>query len=336
MTRCRALGNVPNDLMAEYYAQRTSAGLIISEGVSPSPNGLGYARIPGIFNQDQVQGWRLVTDAVHARGGKIFIQLMHAGRVAHLANLPVGARVVGPSALACPGEIWTDQSGMQTHTPPAVMSTADIADAISEYSRAASLAIEAGFDGIELHAANGYLLEQFLNANVNQRNDAYGGSGEARNRFVLEVAEAAIAAIGAAKVGIRVSPFGVFNATGPYEGMETQYLELTRRLSALGLVYVHLVDHSAMGAPPVPADFKAQIRQSFAGTFIASGGFERATAEQALEEKRGDLIAFGRPFIANPDLVARLQANASLNTPDAATFYTPGAQGYTDYAAITP
>ena len=335
MTRSRAVDqNTPNALMAEYYQQRASAGLIITEGTSPSPNGLGYARIPGLYNAEQVKGWKLVTDAVHQAGGKIFIQMMHTGRVTHQANLPAGARVVGPSGEVCPGEMWTDSSGMQPHSAPTPMSPADITAAAAEYVQSAKLAIEAGFDGVELHAANGYLLEQFLNANVNKRTDAYGGSAEGRNRFVLEVAKATAEAIGADRVGIRISPFGVFNATGSFDGMEAQYLALTEGLSALKLVYLHLVDHSAMGAPAVPETFKAQLRQAFKGTFIASGGFDRPTAEAALTDKRGDLIAFGRPFISNPDLVARLKANATLAAPDMATFYTPGAQGYTDYPVL--
>lgn len=335
MTRCRAVEhNTPNALMAEYYQQRAGAGLIVTEGTSPSPNGLGYARIPGLFNQAQVQGWRGVTHAVHQAGGHIFVQLMHTGRVSHQANLPAGARVIGPSPEVCPGNMWTDGGGMLPHTPPAAMTGKDINEAIAEYVQAAKLAVEASFDGIELHAANGYLLEQFLNANVNLRTDDYGGGIEQRNRFVLEVAAACVAAIGGARVGIRLSPYGVFNATGAYPHLEAQYLALVDRLSALGLVYLHLVDHSAQGAPEVPAGFKAQLRAAFSGTFIASGGYNGATAEQALQDNHGDLVAFGRPFLANPDLVRRLQTKAPFNELDMTTFYTPAAQGYTDYPAL--
>jgi N-ethylmaleimide reductase len=335
MTRSRALDrNIPNALMAQYYEQRASAGLIVTEGVAPSPDGLGYARIPGLFNEEQVAGWKLVTGAVHKAGGRIFVQLMHTGRVAHQSNLPAGARVVGPSPEACPGEMWTDGSGMQPHTAPAPMTAADIAKAVAEFAQSAKLAIAAGFDGVELHAANGYLIEQFLNANVNRRSDAYGGSADARNRFALEVVEACVKAIGADRVGVRISPFGVFNGTGAFDGVESQYLELTRRLSGLGIVYLHLVDHSALGAPPVPAEFKAQLRSAFSRTFVAVGGFDRASAEKALQDKQADLIAFGRPLLANPDLVARMKAGAPLNAPDMTTFYTPGAKGYTDYPLL--
>ncbi len=335
MTRSRAVDhNTPNALMAEYYGQRATAGLIITEGVSPSPNGLGYARIPGLFNAEQVAGWRLTTDAVHAKGGKIFIQFMHCGRVVHEANLPAGARVVGPSADVCPGEMWTDASGMQPHTAPQAMTKADIAEAVAEFAHAAKLAVEAGFDGIELHAANGYLIEQFLNANVNKRTDEYGGSAEGRNRFALEVAQACVAAIGADKVGIRISPYGVFNGTGAFDGVDAQFLALVEKLSALKLVYLHQLDHSAMGAPAVPEASKKQLRAAFKQTYIAAGGFDAATAEVALTNGDADLVAFGRPFLCNPDLVARMKANAALNAPDMSTFYTPGEKGYTDYPTL--
>lgn len=335
MTRSRAVeANTPNALMAEYYAQRASAGLIITEGTSPSANGLGYARIPGLFNAAQVAGWKLVTDAVHAQGGKIVIQFMHTGRVTHVANLPAGAEVVGPVNGACPGEMYVDALGMQPHTPARAMTEADIAHAVAEYAQAARLAIEAGFDGVELHAANGYLIEQFLNANVNTRTDGYGGSTAGRNRFALEVARATVAAIGAERVGIRLSPYGVFNGTGAFADVDAQYLALVQELSTLGLMYLHVLDHSAMGAPAVPAELKAALRAAFQGPYILAGGFDTASAEQALVDGQADLIAFGRPFISNPDLVARMQAGAPLTAPDFGSFYTPGAQGYTDYPAL--
>ncbi len=335
MTRSRAVEhNTPNALMAEYYAQRASAGLIVTEGVSPSPNGLGYARIPGLFNAEQVRGWKLVTDAVHAQGGKIVVQLMHTGRVSHVANLPAGAEVIGPMGTVLPGEIHTDAQGMQPHSTPRAMTEQDIAATVAEYVQAARLAIEAGFDGIELHAANGYLMEQFLNANVNQRTDGYGGSIAGRNRFVLEIARGAAAAIGAERVGIRLSPHGVFNSTGAYPEVEAQYLALVQELSALGLLYLHVLDHSAMGAPAVPAALKAQLRAAFNGPYILAGGFDRDSAEAALAAGQADLIAFGRPFLANADLVARMKAGAALNAPDMSTFYTPGAKGYTDYPTL--
>ncbi|HEY8327862.1 MAG TPA: alkene reductase [Rhodanobacter sp.] len=335
MTRSRAVeANTPNALMTEYYSQRASAGLIITEGTSPSPNGLGYPRIPGLFNDAQVRGWKAVTDAVHAKGGKIFVQLMHTGRVAHVANLPAGAEVLGPMPDVCPGEMYTDAQGMQPHSTPRAMTATDIAHTVDEYAKSAQLAIEAGFDGVELHAANGYLIEQFLNAQVNQRIDAYGGSIDGRNRFALEVARATAAAIGAHRVGIRLSPYGVFNSTGAFPDVEAQYLALTRELSTLGLLYVHVLDHSAMGAPPVPAELKSQLRAAFQGLFMLAGGFDRAGAESALQAGHADLIAFARPFLGNPDLVERMREHAVLNAADMATLYTPGPKGYTDYPVL--
>ncbi|MBS0444657.1 MAG: alkene reductase [Proteobacteria bacterium] len=335
MTRSRAIpANTPNELMAAYYGQRASAGLIVTEGTSPSPNGLGYPRIPGLYNPAQVDGWKLVTDAVHARGGKIVVQLMHTGRVVHVANLPAGAEVVGPSSETLAGEMYTDAHGMQPYSAPRAMTEADIAHAIGEFARSAKLAIDAGFDGVELHAANGYLAEQFLNANVNKRSDGYGGSIEGRNRFTLEAMRAMAQAIGAGKVGIRLSPHGVFNSTGSYPDVDAQYVALVRELSTLGALYVHVLDHSAMGAPAVPAETKRALRKAFDGPFILAGGFDRAGAEAALAAGDADLIAFGRPFVSNPDLVERMQAEAAIAVPDAATFYTPGEKGYTDYPAL--
>jgi N-ethylmaleimide reductase len=339
MTRNRATPeHTPNALMATYYGQRATAGLIITEGTSPSFNGLGYARIPGLFDAAQVKAWKATTTAVHDQGGKIFVQFMHCGRVAHLVNLPAGAEVLSSTDVACPGEMYTDSLGMQPHSPPRAMSNAEIAYAVKEYATAATLALEAGFDGVEIHGANGYLIEQFLNPLINALGDgeaaAYSGSIEGRNRLALEVATAVVAAIGGDRVGIRLSPYGVFNGTGEFPDVQAQYLALAASLSKLDLLYLHLVDHSAMGAPPVPADFKLKLRAAFNGLFILSGGFDHASAEQALVEKRGDLVAFGRPFLANPDLVARLRQGAPLNAPDMATFYVPGAKGYTDYPAL--
>jgi len=334
MTRNRAPGNIPNALMAEYYAQRATAGLIITEGTSPSPNGLGYPRIPGIFSPAQVEGWKHVTDAVRARGAKMFVQLMHCGRIAHPLNLPAGARMLAPSAVAAGGEIYTDAEGMKPHPAPQAMTGEDIRSAIAEYVQAAKNALTAGFDGIELHSANGYLLEQFIRPNTNQRTDGYGGPIKNRARFVLETAEAVVGAIGRDRVGIRLSPFGVFNDMPLYDGMEVDYTYLAQQLDARGLVYIHLVDHSSMGAPPVPDAMKATFRNLFKRTLILSGGYDAGRAESDLAAGKCDLIAVGRPFLANPDLVARWRNNAALNAPDMSTFYTPGLRGYTDYPAL--
>lgn len=334
MTRNRAIGNIPNELMARYYAQRASAGLIITEGTSPAANGVGYPRIPGLFDAPQTRGWQLVTEAVHAAGGTIFVQLMHTGRVTHVANLPSGAEVVGPMGAVCPGEIYTDSLGMQPYSPPRAMTDGDIAQTVRDYARAARRALEAGFDGVELHGANGYLIEQFLNPNVNQRGDRYGGSNESRNRFALEVARAVVTEIGGERVGIRLSPCGVFNATGPFPDVRPQYFALADELSNLGLLYMHVLDHAAMGAPPVPEDIKFGLRERFKGAYILAGGFDKKSAEQALRDNHADLIAFGRPFLANPDLVERMRRDAPMNAPDMSTFYVPGPKGYTDYPAL--
>src|SRR5665647_643863 len=331
LTRSRATGNVPNDLMAQYYAQRAAMGLIVTEGTSPSPNGLGYPRIPGIFSNEQVAGWKKVTDAVDA---KIFVQLMHTGRIGHQLNLPAGARVLAPSAVAAAGQMFTDAEGMKDHPTPEAMTEADIMATAAEYVQASINAVKAGFDGVELHAANVYLLEQFLRPNSNTRTDQYGGGIENRARFVLEVAEAVIAAIGKDKVGIRLSPYGVFNDMPLYPQMEADYTYLAGKLNATGLLYIHLVDHSPMGAPKVPDAIKAMFRSVFKGALILSGGYDAARAESDLAAGKADLIAVGKPFLANPDLVARWKTHAAVNAPDMATFYTPGPKGYTDYPAL--
>ena len=334
MTRSRATGNIPNELMAQYYAQRAAAGLIITEGTSPSPNGLGYPRIPGVFSAAQVAGWKRVTDAVHAQGAKVFMQLMHTGRIGHALNLPEGARVLAPSMVAAAGEMFTDREGMKPNAVPKAMSGADIKTSIEEFVQAAKNAVAAGCDGIELHSANGYLLEQFIRPNSNLRTDRYGGSIENRARFVLEVTEALTIAIGKDRVGIRLSPFGVFNDMPLYDAMEADYTWLAQQLNARGLLYIHLVDHSAMGAPQVPESIKATFRNVFKGALILSGGYDAARAETDLAAGKCDLVAVGRPFLANPDLVSRWEKGAALNEPDYSTFYTPGPKGYTDYPML--
>jgi N-ethylmaleimide reductase len=334
MTRSRATNNIPNDLMAQYYAHRATAGLIITEGTSPSPNGLGYPRIPGIFSAAQVAGWKRVSDAVHTRGGRMFMQVMHCGRVGHALNLPAGARIIAPSAMAAAGDMYTDAEGLKPHPVPRAMTEAEIKTAVEEFAKGASNAVAAGFDGVELHGANGYLLEQFIRPSSNQRTDGYGGSIEERARFVLEVADAVIKAIGKDKVGIRLSPFGVFNDMPLYDAMEADYTYLAQQLDARALAYIHLVDHSSMGAPPVPASMKATFRNLFKGRLILSGGYDAERAESDLSAGRCDLIAVGRPYLANPDLVARWKTGAAVNTPDMNTFYTPGPKGYLDYPEL--
>lgn len=332
MTRSRAIGNVPNDLVAEYYKQRSGAGLIITEGTSPSPNGLGYARIPGIFSQAQIEGWKKVTTAVHEAGSKIFMQIMHTGRIGHQLNLPEGAKVLAPSAVKAAGQMWTDQQQMQEHPTPKAMSAEELQQTKQEFITAAKNAIEAGFDGIELHGANGYLLEQFLSPISNVRTDEYGGSIENRCRFVLEVAQGVADAIGKERTGIRLSPYGVASDMPHYPEIDAEYSYLAEQLNNIDIAYVHIVDHSALGAPAVPLAIKQTIRNKFKNTVILAGGFNFESGEAALESGLGDLIAIGRPFINNPDLVNRFINNQPLSQDlKFDLFYTPGEVGYTDY-----
>lgn len=332
MTRSRAIGNIPNQLMATYYGQRSGAGLIITEGTSPSPNGLGYSRIPGIFNAEQSNAWKLVTEAVHTKGSHIFVQLMHTGRIAHPLNLPEGAEVIAPSAVKAAGQMWTDQSGLLDMPIPRAMNSNDIEKAKNEYVHAARLAIEAGFDGVELHGANGYLLEQFLSPVSNHREDLYGGSIENRCRFIIEVTEAVSTAIGKYRTGIRLSPYGVSSDMTHYPGIDDTYAYLSEKLDKTGIMYIHIVDHSSQGAPEVPARIKQIIRERFGHTLILSGGYTKERAEADLQNGKASLIAFGRPFINNPDLVERMRNNWPLSDKlDTTTLYTPGEKGYTDY-----
>jgi N-ethylmaleimide reductase len=335
MTRSRAINNIPNALMAQYYSQRAEAGLIITEGTSPSPNGLGYARIPGIFSVDQIEGWKLVTGAVHAKNGKIFVQLMHTGRISHPENLPRTAQSLAPSAIQPKGQMWTDTHGMQNYPVPKEMTESDIASTKNEYVQAAKNAITAGFDGVELHGANGYLLDQFLNPAANRRTDAFGGSIENRCRFVLDVVYDVAQAIGEEKTGIRLSPYGAFNDVGPFLETEEEYCFLAKNLDTSGIAYVHLVDHSSMGTPKVESSTVKKIRDNFKNTIILSGGYTRERAEIDLASGLADLIAFGRGFLSNPDFVFRLENNSELNPIAMDTFYTPDAKGYTDYPHLS-
>jgi len=332
MTRSRAIGNIPNELMAEYYAQRSDAGLIITEGTSPSPNGLGYSRIPGCFSKEQVEGWMKVTSAVHKRGGKIYLQLMHTGRISHTLNLPEGAQIIAPSAIKAQGQMWTDSKQLQDFPIPKQMDDDDLLLTLTEYAAAAKHAIDAGFDGVELHGANGYLLEQFISPVSNIRTDKYGGSIENRCRFVLEVVSAVAETIGKERTGIRLSPYGVASDMPHYPEIDETYTYLAEELNKLGIVYLHLVDHSSMGAPEVPLEIKKIIRTRFKNRLILSGGYDVERAEADIETGLADLIAFGRPFINNPDLVIRFENELTLSKElKMDLFYTPGEKGYTDY-----
>ncbi|WP_116126637.1 alkene reductase [Lewinella sp. IMCC34183] len=335
LTRSRAEGNVPNDLMVQYYRNRANAGLIITEGTSPSFNGLGYPRIPGNFSVEQMEGWKKVTDAVHAEGGKIFLQLMHCGRVAHPDNLPAGGRVLAPSAVKMTEtKMYVDGKGQLDIPLAQEMTLDDITFAVKEYAMSSKVAIDAGFDGVELHAANGYLMEQFLSPVTNKRDDQFGGSIENRLRFLRDAAEATVAAIGADRVGMRISPYGYFNEMGAFDDVDETFVALAKTMKEVGLVYLHIVDHEAMGTPAVPASIKQKIRETFGKTIILSGGYDAHRAEDDLKAGKGELVAFGRSYIANPDLVQRFEQGAELNIPDADTFYTPGPEGYITYPTL--
>jgi N-ethylmaleimide reductase len=332
MTRCRAIGNIPNELMAYFYSARADAGLIITEGTAPSANGLGYARIPGVFSMEQVDGWKKVTTAVHKKGGKIFIQLMHTGRISHPLNMPSDSQIIAPSAIGAKGQMWTDSMQMQNYPVPKEMTLHDIIFTKAEYLSAAKNAMEAGFDGVELHGANGYLLEQFISPVSNVRKDKYGGSIENRCQFVIEVVNSVAKAIGKDKTGIRISPYGVTNDMPIYPEIDQTYKYLSEKLNALDIAYIHQVDHSSMGGPVVPMEIKKMIRAIFKNSIILSGGYSLERAEVDLDIGLGDMIAFGRPFINNPDLVKRLEKDLPLSENlRMDMFYTEGKEGYTDY-----
>lgn len=325
MTRNRSPGQVPNALNAEYYAQRAGAGLIVTEGTTPDASGRGYIDIPGLYDATQVGGWRQVAQAVHAKGGHIFVQLMHTGRISHPDFLD-GAAPVAPSAIQAPGQIYTHE-GMKPHGTPRALEAAEIPALIATYGRAARLAREAGLDGVEVHGANGYLPGQFLAPNTNQRTDEWGGSVENRARFLLGAVDAAVAAIGADRVGVRLSPGGTFNDIQDPDAPAT-YAYVAAELAKRNLAYLHVYNtHPGFDVP-------ALIRAHYKGTLILNGGYDRARAEADIASGLADLIAFGVPYLANPDLAARLAQGAALNTPDQATFYGGGAKGYTDYPAL--
>ena len=333
MTRCRAINNVPNELMAEYYKQRAGAGLIITEGTSPSPNGLGYPRIPGAFSDEQIAGWKKIADAVHEGGGKIFVQLMHCGRISAKVNLPEGANTVGPSAIQAAGEIFSD-SGMVSHDVPKEMTIEDIQTAINEFANASSrLVHEAGVDGIELHAANGYLANQFLNPKSNQRTDNYGGNYKNRSRFVLETVKAIIDKIGSDKLGIRLSPYGAFNdMESHHEEVDTMFTYLAKELSELNIAYIHIVDQRvAFQAPEFTSDIQKIIKETFKGTVITGGDINNSEKAESIIDNGYDLVYVGRPFISNPNFVEKIKLKEALVSPNMDLFYSAEAEGYTTY-----
>ncbi|RAI44884.1 alkene reductase [Rhodoplanes roseus] len=333
LTRNRAAaGNVAGPLAAEYYAQRASAGLLITEASQICPEGQGYEATPGIHSPEQIAGWRAVTDAVHAKGGRIVIQLWHVGRVSHVSLQPGGRPPVAPSAIAAKTKTWAGGQFVETSTPRALR-TEELPGIVGAYRSAAANAIAAGFDGVEVHAANGYLLDQFLRDGTNKRTDEYGGSLENRVRLTLDVLGAVIDEIGRERTGIRISPVSPANDIADSDP-SALFGHLVARMNTLEPAYLHVIE-GATGGPRdnIPFDFVA-LRRAFKGAYMANNGYTPALAEEAVAAGRVDLVAFGKAFIANPDLVERLRRGAPLNTPDQATFYGGGAKGYTDYPVL--
>ncbi len=335
LTRSRAgIDGVARPPMAEYYAQRASAGLIIAEGTNISPQGRGYAFTPGLYTTAQVEGWQPVTRAIHAKGGRVFVQLWHVGRVSHPSLQPGGALPVAPSAIRPAGTSYTE-AGFQPCVTPRALDTTEIPAIIERYRQAARNALAAGFDGVEIHAANGYLLEQFLRDSTNQRTDAYGGSRENRARLLLEVTEAVVGICGGERVGIRLSPVSTVNDSGPDSDPEATYSHVVEHLNAFTLTYIHVIEGMTQGPREVPGGFDVQnLRHALKGSYIANNGYDLDLALEARRRNLADLIAFGRLYIANPDLVERLRIGAPLNIPDRASFFGGGAEGYTDYPAL--
>lgn len=333
LTRMRAPENIPTELMATYYRQRASAGLIISEATPIAPLGIGYPAIPCIYTDRQIDGWRQITDAVHAENGRIFLQLWHVGRISH-PDFHQGELPVAPSAIAAKGNAVTP-TGMQPFVTPRALAADELPGIVEQYRKAAGNALAAGFDGVEIHGANGYLLDQFLRDGTNKRTDRYGGRVENRCRLLLEVVDAVVAACGAERVGIRLSPSGTFNDMGDSDP-EQLFVYLLNQLSRLNLAYLHLVDaldgDIRHGAKVVNL---AVLRRAYQGNLIICGGYDYARAEQVLADGLADAVAFGQLYIANPDLVARFKLHAPLNTPDPATFYGGDDKGYIDYPALT-
>ncbi|GAA6618646.1 alkene reductase [Scytonema sp. NUACC26] len=334
LTRQRALkNNVPHQLNATYYAQRATAGLIIAEATHVTPQGLGYIYAPGIYSQEQIQGWKLVTDAVHQQGGRIFLQIWHVGRISHPDLQPNGALPVAPSAIAAKGEILTYE-GMKSHVTPRALETSEIPEIVEQFRKGAENALAAGFDGVEIHGANGYLLDQFLRDGTNQRTDRYGGSVENRARLLLEVTEAVVDVWGSKRVGVRLSPSGTFNDMRDSNPLET-FGYAAQAIDKFDLAYLHIFEAIESdikhGAVIVPT---SHIRERFHGTLMVNGAYTLDKAKTVVDRGEAELVSFGTLFISNPDLPKRFALNAPLNEADPTTFYTGGATGYIDYPTL--
>jgi len=341
LTRSRASqpGDVPSDMNARYYAQRASAGLIVTEATQIARQGQGYAWTPGIYTDAQEAGWRNVVSAVHAAGGKISLQLWHVGRISHHLLQENGAAPVAPSAIQAVNSksfvvLPNGQPSNETCDTPRALETAEIAGIVKQYAEAAQRALRAGFDFVEVHAANGYLLNQFLDTAANQRTDQYGGPVENRARFVLEVVDAVTAVVGAERVGVRLSPNGVFNDMVT-EGSEETALYVAQELGRREIAYLHIAEPDWAGGKALTQEYRSTLRTAFSGTLVFCGGYDADKAEALLKSNVADAVAFGRAYIANPDLVTRFARGADLNQPDQTTFYGGADQGYTDYPTLT-
>lgn len=330
LTRNRAgAGNVPQAMHAEYYAQRASAGLVITEATQASPQGVGYPGTPGIHTAEQIAAWRRVTDAVHTEGGRIFLQIWHVGRISHPSMQPDHALPVAPSAIRPDGDAFTAEGPQRFVTPRALLRD-EIPGIVASFRKGAANAIAAGFDGVEVHGANGYLLDQFLRDGSNRRTDRYGGSVENRARLLLEVADAVAEEIGADRVGVRLSPINSFNSMSDSDP-DVTFGYVAHQLSERGLAYLHVVETDFAGSTAQNHYNRDALRDAYRGTYIANGGYDQARARLAIQTGAADLVSFGAPYIANPDLVERFALDAPLNAPDESTFYGGDERGYIDY-----
>lgn len=335
MSRCRAQSdNTPTDIMATYYSQRASAGLIVTEGIAPSQNGAGQCRIPGLYTPSHVTAWKPIVQKIHESGGRVFAQIMHTGRVGHVLNMHESAEVLGPTDQPCPVPLWTDRGGMLDCSKPRRMEPADIEQALNEIVHATIKANDAGFDGVEIHAGNGFLLDQFLNESVNTRDDEYGGDASRRNHLTERVVAACSAVLSTRRLGLRISPYGCLNGMAVVGDPIPQYLALLRALRPLGLAYVHVIDHGSIGGKAIPGEVLRELRKAFNGPVIKSGGLTAQSAVEGIESQEFDLAAFGRPYVANPDLVMRLRNGFALNEADANKYFSPGPDGYINYPTM--